>query len=280
MEPLASINGQRMPLGEAKVSVLDRGFLFGDSVYEVIRVYRGKPFLFDDHMRRLEASLAAIRIQGIPFDRLRQRILDTLALGFQEATIYIQITRGSAPRVHTFPANVQPLEFFYVSAFDDHYAHPREHGVRAITQPDVRWDRCDIKSTNLLGNVLAAQAAKEAGAYEAILFLPDGTLLEGTRTSCFGVLAGKLLTAPRSPNILPGITRKLILTLAQERKIPVEEHVLRVADLEKVTELFLTGTTSEVIPVIEVDGRRIGKGTPGGITRQLQDGYRDYVNRL
>ncbi len=282
MRAIASVNGEIVPLQEARIAALDRGFLFGDSVYEVIRVYRGKPFLLEDHLARLRRSLQAIRLPFSDLDGLRQRVLQLIArFGFQEAILYIQITRGAdVTRQHAFPEQAQPLEFFYIEDFEDHYEPLRQQGVAVITHPDLRWERCDIKSTNLLPNVLAAQAAKEAGAYEALLYLPDGTLLEGSRTSCFGVMEGKLLTAPSTPNILPGITRALVLRLAREMDIAVQEQVLRLADLPRVSELFLTGTTSEILPVVRVDGQMVGDGRPGPITRRLQQAYRRLVAAL
>jgi D-alanine transaminase len=160
---LANLNGVQMPLDEVKLPALDRGFLLGDSVYEVIRVYHGHPWLMQEHLRRLAHSLEAIRIPGIDLERLRRRALETIAAGsFREATIYIQITRGVAPRTHAFPARAAPLELLYVREFADAYAEARQKGAAVITQPDIRWGRCDIKSTNLLANVLAAQTAKEA----------------------------------------------------------------------------------------------------------------------
>jgi D-alanine transaminase len=276
--PLANLNGQTLPLADVRISALDRGFLFGDAVYEVLRIYRGKPFLLNEHLDRLGRSLAAIRIGGIDLARLPERLLATIAAGpFLEATCYIQITRGAAPRVHAFPVNATPLELLYVAEFEDTYAPLRKTGATVITQPDVRWDRCDIKSTNLLGNVLAAQAAKEAGAAEAIFVLPDGTLTEGARTSLFGVLNGKLLTAPATNAILPGITRSLVLRIAGEQNIPVEERMLKLADLPQVAELFLTGTTSEVLPIVRVDESIIGAGRPGPLTARMQEGYQAIV---
>jgi D-alanine transaminase len=281
MEALANLNGEMMPLAEAKVPALDRGFLFGDAVYEVLRVYGGRPWLEDEHFRRLAQSLKAIRIDGIDVERLRRRMRETIAAGpFQEAIAYLQITRGAAPRAHPFPGGATPLEFLYIQEFRDPYTEARESGAAVITQPDVRWGRCDIKSTNLLGNVLAMQAAKEAGCLEALLYLPDGTLTEGTHTSFFGVLNGRVLTAPNSNAILPGITRGLVLRLAEQAGVPVAEHVLRRRDLEQVSELFLTGTTSEVLPVVQVDGRAIADGQPGPVTRRLQQAYQDAVWRF
>jgi D-alanine transaminase len=278
MEALANIHGEILPLAQAKVSALDRGFLFGDAVYEVLRVYQGKPWLLAEHFARLAQSLAAIRIMGINLERLQKRMFDTIAAGpFREATVYIQITRGAAPRRHTFPAGAAPLELMFVQEFIDPYVEGRHKGAAVITRPDIRWDRCDIKSTNLLANVLAMQAAVEAGCAETLFVLPDGTLTEGTHTSFFGVMNGVLLTSPQSPAILPGITRSLILNLAKSAKLPVREQSLKQADLAKVTELFLTGTTSEVLPVVKVDGQKVGDGQPGPVTRRLQEAYAEAV---
>lgn len=278
VDAIANLNGRQMPLSEVMIPALDRGFLFGDAVYEVIRVYQGKPWLMAEHMARLGNSLESIRITGVNLDQLRRRVLETIAAGpFQEATVYIQVTRGSAPRSHPFPEQSTPLEFLFVQEFKDPYVEKRREGAAVLTQPDVRWDRCDIKSTNLLGNVLAAQAAREAGCVEALLYLPDGKLTEGTHTSFFGVLNGALLTTPNSHAILPGITRGLVLRLAERARIPVQEEVLQRGDLERVTELFLTGTTTEVLPVVRVDGRPIGDGRPGPVTCRLQEAYREMV---
>jgi D-alanine transaminase len=275
MEPLANINGEQMPLADVRISAQDRGFLFGDAVYEVLRIYGGKPWLEDEHFSRLARSLDAIRIAGVDVRRLRQRVHDTIRAGrFGEAIVYIQITRGAALRSHTFPAGIMPLEFLYVQEFRDPYIQARETGAAVITQADTRWDRCDIKSTNLLANVLAMQAAKEAGGLESLLYLPDGTLTEGTHTSFFGVLDGTVLTAPNSNAILPGITRGLVLRLAARAGVPVREHVIRRNDLGRVSELFLTGTTSEVLPAVTVDGRPVGDGRPGPVVRRLQEAYR------
>lgn len=273
--PLANVNGEQMPLSAVRISALDRGFLFGDAVYEVLRIYNGKPFLLEEHWRRLARSLAEIRIVGVDLERLRRRLLETIAAGpFREATAYLHVTRGAAPRAHPFPDNATPLEFLFVQEFRDPYVEARRTGAGIVLQPDVRWDRCDIKSTNLLANVLAMQAAKEAGCLEAVFYLPDGTLTEGSHTSLFGVREGAVLTAPNSHAILPGITRGLILRLAERAGVPVRERVLRRDELDQVSELFLTGTTTEVLPVTRVEGRPVGDGQPGPITRRLQEAFR------
>jgi D-alanine transaminase len=281
MHALANLDGQMMPLHEVKISALDRGFLFGDAVYEVLRVYRGKPWLEKEHFARLARSLQGIRLPGVDVDRLRQRLRQTIAAGeFQEAMAYLQVTRGAAPRAHPFPAHATPLEFLYVQEFHDSYETARRQGGAVVTHPDLRWGRCDLKSTNLLANVLAMQTAKEAGCMEALLYLPDGTLTEGTHTSFFGVLHGQVLTAPCSHDILPGITRGLILELARRAGIAVVEQVLKRPDLAEVSELFLTGTTSEVLPIVQVDGRPIADGQPGPVTRRLQEAYRQKVSEF
>jgi D-alanine transaminase len=279
MEALANLHGEIVPLAEARISALDRGFLFGDAVYEVLRVYQGRPWLEEEHLQRLARSLAAVRIAPIDLGRLQRRVHETIAAGpFQEAVVYIQITRGAAARAHPFPAHAVPLEFLFVQEFLDSYHEARQSGAGVITQPDLRWDRCDIKSTNLLANVLAMQAAREAGEVEALFYLPDGTLTEGTHTSFFGVLDGAGLTAPNSNAILPGITRGLILRLAAQAGIAVREQVLKRGDLTHVSELFLTGTTSEVLPIVRVDRRPIGEGRPGPMTRRLQQAYAQAVH--
>ncbi len=280
-QAIANVNGQIMPLSEAKVSVLDRGFLFGDAIYEVFRVYQGKIWLLEEHFARMEYSLQEIRIEGVDLKRLRERILTTTKdSGFQEAIVYVQITRGAAPRKHPFPAEAVPLELFYVEEFEDPYAEARGAGAKAITFPDLRWQRCDIKSTNLLGNVLAMQAAKEAGGIEALLVKQDETVTEGTHTSLFGVEDDHLLTTPQSNAILPGITRGLILKCAEEQSVPVKEEIFHKDKLLSLPELFITGTTTEVLPLVQVDGMKIGRGVPGLITQKLQESYREMVRRF
>lgn len=281
MPALANVNGETMLLSEVRISALDRGFLFGDAVYEVLRAYSGRPWLLDDHQRRLAKSLAAIRIAGVDLDRLRRRMLETIAVGrFREALVYIQITRGAGPtRSHAFPQAATPLELLFVEEFEDRHAEQREHGAAAITYPDPRWARCDIKSTNLLGNVFAAQAAKEAGVAEALFYQPDGRILEGSRTSLFGVLHGQLRTAPLNPSILPGITRELLLNLARDLSLAVREESLHLDDLPNVSELFVTGTTAEVLPIVKVDKQTIGAGKPGPKTWGLQAAYRAAVQQ-
>ncbi len=273
-QTLCVLNGVRMPLGEAKVPVLDRGFLFGDGIYEVLRVYGGKPWQEDDHFARFKRSLEAVRIHGVDLDRLRAQVKDTIAAGgFREALVYMQVTRGVAPRGHAFPASARPTELLWVQEIGDPYTRQRELGVGVTLQPDLRWKRCDVKSVNLLGNVLANQAAKEAGNMEAILYLPDGTLTEASHSSFFGVLDGVIRTTPDSPGILPGVTRKLTFELAERVGVPVEFRSLHRDELARVQELFLTGTSLAVCPIVTVDGQPVAGGKPGSVTRRLQAAY-------
>ncbi len=277
-EPLANLGGAILPLAEVRISALDRGFLFGDGVYEVLRVYQPRPWLEEEHFARLANSLRAVRIDGVDLMCLRRRMHDTTKAGpFLDATAYIQITRGSGLRTHFFPEPATPLEFLFVQDFADPYQEVREVGAGVITHPDLRWQRCDIKSINLLANVLAAEAAKEAGCKEALLYRPDGSLTEGTHSSLFGVFSDMLVAPPNGPAILPGLTRELIVRLATKEGIRFREQTMNRQELDRVSELFLTGTTSEVLPVVRVDGRPIGDGRPGPITRKLQRAYAQAV---
>lgn len=271
--PLAHYQGRIVPLDQVQVPALDRGFLFGDGVYEVLRVYQGRPWLEQEHWDRLTRSLAEIRIPRVDLANLRKRMHETIAAGpFGESMVYIQITRGSAPRrKHAFPAEIRPLELLWVEDYDDGAtAARRKTGVSVITYPDLRWHRCDIKSTNLLANILANQASAEKDAAEALLVLPDGTLSEGSHSSFFWVSRGVLYTTPVKDNILPGITRQFLCGLAAREGIACQEAHLSAKDVFGVDELFLSGTTSEVLPISRVDDRPIAGGQVGPVTRRLQ----------
>lgn len=277
----ANWNGTEIPLSEVRVSVLDRAYMFGDGVYEVFRVYNGQMFLDRPHFDRLQDSLAQLRIVT-DVARLEQRVRDTLAhSGVQEGQVYLQVSRGEAPRSHPFPSPpVTPNELIFVREYDsDPYAASRASGIRALLVPDVRWKRCDIKSLNLLGNVLASQAASEAGCGEAIMATADGTITEGSHSTVFGVRNGALVTAPLDSNILPGITRKLVLELADACGIRVEEQPFTVTSLNSLDEVFATSTIAEVLPVIGIEGHPWPARPPGPVTRQLQTAYRDYVGQ-
>ena len=275
---LANINGEITPLSEAKIPALDRGFLFGDAVYEVIWLNQGKMWLEEEHFIRLERSLNLIQIKGVDLVCLAARVYETIAAGkFKNAIVYIQITRGAAPRSHAFPKDVKPFEFLFVQEFNDPYAEMREKGIHLLSRPDIRWDHCDIKSTNLLANVLAIQESKEAGCQEVLFYLKDGTITESAHSSLFGVLEGILYTSPSSELILPGITRNHLLNLITKVGIPIREQSLQMDQLGQISELFISGTTSGVLPVVAVDKKVIGDGKPGPITRRIEKAYWDSV---
>lgn len=270
------LNGEFIDHSRATVPVDDRGFLFADGVYEVVRVYDGKPFLMAPHIARMRDGLRALQIDGACIDDLgsiAERLLQDNALTSGDATIYVQVTRGVAPRKHAFPKDCTPTVYAAARRFTNHPSSYFEEGVAAITVPDSRWSRCDIKSISLLPNVLANQAAHAAGAFEA-LFVKDGVVIEGSHSNLFGVLDGTLVTFPKCNYILAGITRALVLELARELKIPVAETGILWDRLGDAEELFLSGTTTEVMPITTVDGRRIGDGKVGPVTRRLQQAYR------
>lgn len=274
---LVYLNGEFIPHAEARIPVDDRGFLFADGVYEVVRVYEGRAYLMDAHLRRLRQGLRALRIDESAIEELApaaERLLDENDLRTGDATVYIQVTRGAAPRAHAFPpAGTAPTVYAAAKRFRQHPPEYFRDGVAAITFPDTRWSRCDIKSIALLPNVLANQAAKEAGAFEA-LFVRDGVAIEGSHSNLFAVYDGALLTYPACNYILAGITRQRVIELAGELGIPIAEGAIPLDRLFDAAELFLSGTTTEILPVTRVDGRTIGAGRPGPLTQRLQQAFR------
>ena len=274
---LVYLNGDYVPQERAMVPVTDRGFLFADGIYEVVRIYGGRLFLMDEHMQRLRNGLAALRIRYGDVDRIHEvaaRLMEENGVEGKDGALYIQATRGAPPkRAHAFPqGEIAPT--IYITA----YEHPRpgaerfDGGVECVTLSDTRWSRCDIKSISLLANVLANQHAHERGAFEA-LFVRDGVVLEGSHSNLFAVYDGELLTYPSSNYTLPGITRELVLELAAELGIPARQGPILEDRLDAADELFLSGTTTEVMPVVRVDGRDVGNGRPGPISRRLQQAY-------
>lgn len=270
MPDLVYLNGRYLPRAEAVVSVEDRAFLFGDGVYEVTRAYKGTLIEAARHLRRLERGLAGLALSFTPdaLPDISARLLADNGLTTGEVLVYWQVTRGVAPRLHQFPAaGTAPTVYASAAPFTPPHAR-RGAGVSAISHPDIRWARCDLKTVNLLPNVLAKQAAVAAGAYEAVL-IRDGAVTEGSTTNVFGVLDGVIRTAPRTNYILPGITREVVLELAHREGLHVREDPLLAEDLPRLSELFLTGTTNDVMPVVTLDGRAVGDGRPGPIAGRL-----------
>jgi D-alanine transaminase len=269
-------DGRYMPKSEVMISPDDRGFLLGDGIYEVAAAYNGRFVALDRHMDRLRRSLQEARITSSvadPLETVFQELLERN--GFAEngrAMVYLQVTRGAAPRTHAFPkVPCRPTVYAYAAPVAD--MGNLEAGVNAITRPDLRWSRCDIKVISLIANCLANQEAKENGAFEAIL-IRDGVVLEGTHTSFFAVKGETVFTAPLSNLILPGITREITIEAALRAGIEVREEALRQDDLATMDEMFLTGTTTEVVPVIQLDGHPVGSGKPGPVTSQILQLYR------
>jgi D-alanine transaminase len=267
---VAFLNGSFVPLDEAKVSIEDRGFQFGDGVYEVIRTYKGRPFSLDAHLARLDRSAAALDLTQ-PYSRVEwtSHILEGIErAAYPESKIYLQITRGVAPRDHAYADDTKPTVVMTVREFHPLDRSVQATGVNAMTTEDIRWGRCDIKSVNLLANVLARQQVKQARVFEAIL-VNGGSVTEGAISNVMVVQRGTVVTAPEGPRILSGVTRAVVLDLALTEGLPILERFVSQADLYRADEVFLTGTTVEVLGVVRIDGKVIGDGQPGPITRRL-----------
>jgi D-alanine transaminase len=270
MPDIAFINGRFLPWDEATISIDDRGFQFGDAVYEVIRTYRGSPFELIAHLARLDRSARELSLRQ-PYTSLQwtRWIQQGLSLaGYQDAKIYIQLTRGAAPREHSFPSDILPTVVMTIRKFHPLAPEVRRSGVSACTREDLRWGRCDIKSVNLLANVLAREEAKKAGVFETIL-VRDGLVMEGALSNVMAVQDGVVITAPESTRILSGVTRTVVLELAKKDDIAIEERFMPIDFLYRADEVFLTGTTLEVLGVVQIDGQTIGSGQPGPLTKML-----------
>ncbi|MDP9132230.1 MAG: D-amino-acid transaminase [Nitrospirota bacterium] len=270
MPDMACVNGRFGPLADAVVSIEDRGFQFGDGVYEVLRTYRGQPFSIEAHLTRLERSAQSLQLAtGHTMAQWTSLIHEGLRLSrFPETKIYLQITRGQAPRDHSFPIDISPTIILTFRELHSLGASVRNAGVQAITIDDIRWGRCDIKSVNLLANVLARQQAKEAGVFEAIL-IREGMVTEGSVSNVMMVRNSVIQTAPEGHRILSGVTRAIVLELARKEGLAVAEAFVSRNELFTASEVFLTGTTVDVLPVVRVDGEMIGDGAPGVVSRLL-----------
>ncbi len=272
--PLAYLNGTYLDQNKAHLPLMDRGLLFGDSVYEVIPVYHGKPFQASAHFSRLQHSLHAIRITNPLSQPNWQQIITALSADnpVPAQAIYLQITRGAYPeRAHQLPAQPQPNVFAFSKTIPANQ-HIRQHGLHVVTQPDERWQRCDLKTTNLLPNVLALATAREQGADDAIM-VRDGIAHEGTSSNLIAILDGTLTTAPDSPQLLPGVTRNLILRLAAQANIPINRHSICADELPQADEIWLTSSTREIAPVTRLNQQPIGSGTPGPVWQQIDALY-------
>jgi len=267
---IAFVNGRFLPLADATVSVEDRGFQFGDGIYEVIRTYGGRPFELEAHLSRLDRSAQALGLRQ-PYSRQQwtQFVHEAIQrAAFPEAKIYVQITRGVAPRDHAYSDDLLPTVVMTIREFRPLNPSVRAAGVEAMTIEDIRWGRCDIKSVNLLANVLARQQAKHAQVFETIL-VKGGEVTEGAVSNVMVVRDGTLITAPEGPLILSGVTRALVLQIAQQEGVHIREQSCSQAELYSASEVFLTGTTVEVLGVVRIDGKPISDGKPGPVTQRL-----------
>lgn len=275
-DPLVYLNGAMTPLSEARIPVLDRGFIFGDGVYEVIPVYARKPFRAQQHMARLFRSLREIRIANPHTEPEWMSLIGKLmdAYPAENQLVYIQVTRGVAPRAHAFPANATPTVFIMTNGLSPPSQATVENGVACVSVDDKRWHRCDIKSTSLLGNVLAAQHAAENDALEAIQFR-DGFLTEGASSNIWLVRNGKVTAPPTDGAILEGIRYGLMEELCAARNIPFEARRISRDEVFAADEVMLTSAGREVLAVVSIDGILIGNGKPGPVSRTLYAAYQD-----
>jgi D-alanine transaminase len=269
------LNGQYISKDKAVISPDDRGFYFADGVYEVIKYYKGNPFRLNEHLNRLKNSLAGIRIQYERVEELAEigsKLININQRYGQFSGIYIQITRGAASRSHCFPINeVKPTVYCY--SFDmPMFENEVRNGVFVITREDIRWNRCNIKSIALLPNTLLFQEACEKGAFECLL-IRDGLFTEATHSNIIFVKNGSLFSHPDTNLILPGITKSAVFELSRSINIQVIEEPVRVSDYTKFDECFITGTGSEITPVVKIDDHVIGNGNPGPVTKKLQHAF-------
>jgi len=279
--PVCYLNGEFMPLNEARISPLDRGFLFADSVYEVLPAFSGRMFRFREHFDRLARGLAEVRIPApLTHDEWHAVMVDLIERnGGADMYLYAQVTRGAEfGRNHTFPAVVKPTVFAMASPLPVLDEEGRTNGLSAITVEDFRWGRCDIKSTMLLANVLMKQQAAEAGAHEAII-VRDGEVLEGGSTSVFLVIDGILITPPNSHRLLPGTTRDVALELAPP-DIPVEVRRISVSELRRADEVWISAATRDILPITKIDGAPVGDGKPGPRWHAISDAFMRLRERL
>jgi D-alanine transaminase len=275
------LNGKLLPVEQATVSVLDRGFIFGDGVYELVPVYSRVPFRLDEHLARLERSLGEAKIRN-PYTRVQWRahiygLIDAQA--FDDQSIYFQVTRGVAKRDHAFPKSVEPTVFMMANPLVNPPQEQVERGAPAVSAADNRWLRCDIKSISLIGNVLLRQLSAEAGAAETILFR-DGKLTEASASNVFIVRRGVIESPPKSHLILPGITYDVVVELARANGLPLEFKALAEAEVRSADEIWVTSSSKEVLAIVALDGKPVGEGRPGPAFRRMYQLYQEFKQKV
>ena len=277
MRPLANVNGTICALEEAAIPAEDRGCLFGDGVYEVVRAYRGRLWGLHRHWRRFQRSLREIDLEPANLEEIRGWIEDThRASQIPNATLYFHLTRGAGPRSHSWSEALEPSFFMSVRPFADRGIVA---GVKVQSVPDLRWRRCDIKSLNLLPNVLAKQQARKLGAHEALLVDARGNVTEGSSSAALAILDRTIVAPPRTSAILPSITREYVEEIAVELKLSFQERWLSLAEFRAASEAFLAGTSDEITGITHVDGQAVGNGEAGPWTREIRKVYRQRIER-
>jgi D-alanine transaminase len=278
MPEIAYINGTFLPVDQAVVPIGDRGYHFGDGVYEFVASYNGRLFCLEEHMDRLQRSMTALSFPPVSIASIRQTVCELYDRGgIDRAAVYIQISRGIAPREHGIPKECDPQIVMTVRKVREKPKQYREHGASAITVSDFRWGRCDIKTIQLLPNVMAKQKALDAGAFDAIFVSEDNIVREATSSNVFIVKNRRLATHPLTRHILNGITRGLILDICRQSNFQVDESFYTIEDLHAADEVFLTGTTTELLPVVTVDEKPVGEGKVGPVSKQL---YQKLLERI
>lgn len=279
------LNGQFVDEKQATVSVFDRGFLFGDGVYEIIPVYGPHLFAAEAHLQRLQVSLKAIQLDS-PLSNAQWLAIIEQLMHLNPATdveqdrgIYLQVTRGVAPRDHLFPEATQPTVLAMLNTVEVWRYEQRLQGAKAVLVDDIRWRRCDIKSISLLGNVLLRQQAKQMGAAEALL-VQDGYIFEGAASNVFAVINGEILTPPLSDHLLSGVTRRLILDILRKQQIPHREALLSVKDLQLAEEIWITSSTKEILPITQLDEHQVGDGCAGVHWERINSAYQSCKQAL
>jgi D-alanine transaminase len=275
------LNGKLLPIEEAKIPVLDRGFIFGDGVYELVPVYSRVAFRLDEHLARLERSLAETRIRN-PYSRAQwrdiiYRLVD--AQPFDDQGVYFQVTRGVAKRDHAFPKDAEPTVFMMSNPLVTPPKEVVQKGGTAVSAQDNRWLRCDIKSISLIGNCLLRQLSAEAGAVETILFR-DGKLTEASASNVFVVKRGVILSPPKSNLILPGITYDVVAELARANGLPLELREVSEAEVRAADEIWVTSSSKEVLPVVALDGAKVGDGRPGPVFARMYQLYQEFKQKV
>lgn len=277
------LNGQFMPIADAKISVLDRGFIFGDGVYEVIPVYSRKAFRLPEHLKRLQHSLDGIRVPNPHSEAAWSLLIEQLIAANEpdDQYLYLHITRGVAKRDHAFPnPPVPPTVFMMSNALVHPPAHLLETGVACVTAEDNRWLRCDLKAISLLPNVLLRQAAVEAGCAETLLVRKGGFITEGAASNIFMVKNGTLYAPPKDNLMLPGITYDVILELAATHGIPHQVRKITLDEVRLADELLMTSSTREVLPITQLDGKPVGNGKPAAMFTQLYSLYQTFKREV